>query len=162
MENSRQNIGHYLKFFSGEHDLLINVFNVHSIIETPELVSIVQAPTYILGVISIEGKSVPLIDTPVRLNLKKNNSVIEKSKTIVALPSGHKEQNDFLPIAFITENIDDVIMLNSDQMQPLPMVKAKYDSRLFEGVFEIDSRLMILLNIDNFYEENFDEILKTT
>ena len=159
MENN-QNQGNYLKFFSGGHHLLINVFNVHSIIEIPEITTISQTPKYILGVIVVEGNSVPLLDTPVRLNLTKTKSKIQKTKIIVTIPSDNVEQDEFMPIAFTTEDIDDVIILDQNEIQPLPTEKEEYDDRLFEGTYEHDQKLMMLLNIDNFYKENFDEIIK--
>ena len=151
--------GHYLKFLSGEHHLLLNVFNVHSIIETPDLTSLTQVPNYILGVISVDGLSVPLIDTTLRLNLPKGQSIEQRSKVIVVIPSDEESRNEFHPIAFTTDDIDDVIVLEKEQIQPLPTEKRSYDDRLFEGTFEYEQELMLLLNIDNFYKENFDEIL---
>lgn len=152
---------HYLKFYSGEHHLLINIFNVHSIIETPKVTSISQAPTYIPGVIIVNGISVPLIDTALRLNLPNSRRISDsRSKLIVVAPSNPESRNEYHPIAFTTEDIDDVIALEKEQMQPLPTEKELYDDRLFEGAFEHEQQLMMLLNIDNFYKENFDEILK--
>ena len=161
MEHNQHSKGHYLKFFVGGHQLLMNVFNVHSIIERPVVVSLAQAPAYILGIVSVEGTSIPLLDTSLRLGFPASPTSTAKSKIILASPSGAEEQDQFFPIAFTTEDIDDVIRLNAEDLQPLPMDKAAYDDRLFEGVFEHDQQLMMLLNIDNFYKENFDEILKT-
>lgn len=161
MKPSQEYLEHYLKFSSGGHHLLIKVENVHSIVEIPEIKTVAQTPNYISGVIVIEGESVPLMDTSLRLNLNPSKASI-RPKIIVAVPSYKEDQNEYHPIAFTTEEIDDVIALSLEGLQPLPTEKEEYDNRLFDGVFNVDQKLMMAINIDNFYKEDFDEILRRT
>lgn len=149
----------YLKFTAGGTKLMISVNNVHSIIEQPEIYKLSQVPDYILGVINANNEAIPLIDTSKRLNLHKPVTLVDRMKLLITIPSTN-DNDKFKPLAFITDDIDDIISIEQSKIQPLPVEKQQYDDRLFLGTAELNGDLFMLLNIDNFYKENFDEIIE--
>jgi purine-binding chemotaxis protein CheW len=59
----------YLTFALGEEKFAIPVEHVQEVVEYGHVTKVPQAPSYMLGIINLRGKVLPLMDTKIKLGL---------------------------------------------------------------------------------------------
>lgn len=130
----------FLSFTLGGEEYGIDILKVQEIrgYETPT--KIANTPDFIKGVVNLRGVIVPIVD----LRLKFNVGHAEyNSLTVVIILSIAKRV-----IGIVVDGVSDVVTLMAEQIKPAPKFGATFDTQYLLGLATLDSRMLILLDIE--------------
>lgn len=118
----------------------VDIGAVREIIRMQEITSIPRTPEYVEGVINLRGKVTPVVDLRKRFGLAVAERTNE-NRTVVVDIGG----ND---IGVIVDTVTEVMGVPADAVEPPSSVITTTDSDYLVGIVKLDSRLIILLDLE--------------
>ncbi len=119
----------------------IPVLKVQDILTPDKIASIPLAPREVKGSINLRGRIVTVIDVRARLGLPKHNS---GDKSMGVTVEHHNELYTLL-----VDSVGDVISLSHEFYENNPTTLDPIWREFALGVYRLDSRLMVVLDVEN-------------
>ncbi len=135
-------------FRIGDEEFGVDILMVQEIIRLPAITPIPNSPRFILGMINLRGRVIPIIDLRQRLRINgKNPAEAGRTMRILIL------EMDSHQTGFIVDSVSEVMKVPEAEIEPTPhLLTLSIDARYIEGVIKLANRLLILLD--------FTQILK--
>jgi purine-binding chemotaxis protein CheW len=127
-----------LAFVVGDEEYAFGVGEIREIIRYQPVTPIPRCPDYILGLISLRGEIVPVIDMKRRLSL--GEASVEGEPMIVIVSRGEES------VGFLVENISGIIRVPEDALEETPDIVPPDKAEFLRGVVQSGERLVTLLN----------------
>jgi purine-binding chemotaxis protein CheW len=118
----------------------IEIANVESIIKMQEITRVPKCPDFVEGITNLRGTVLPVIDLGKRFGIEdqaRNND----TRIIVVGFDGMK-------IGMIVTAVSEVLTIDDSVIEPAPAIVTTINSSFIAGIARIDSKLIILLNLD--------------
>ncbi|GMR16661.1 MAG: chemotaxis protein CheW [Gammaproteobacteria bacterium] len=115
--------------------------NVNEIIEYSEMTRVPLTPPHIKGVSNLRGNVVPVIDLAVRLG-KEPGETTKRTCIIIVEMDDDGEKMD---IGFIVDEVDEVLDIHADTIEPAPQFGADIRSEYINGMGKLNGQFVILL-----------------
>ena len=149
-EDSVQLVG----FKLGDEEYAIDVLKIQEIIRLIEITAVPRMEQFILGVINLRGKVIPVVDLRVRFELEKSDF---DKKTRIIVVKFEKEN-----IGFVVDEVTEVIRINKGIVEPTPPLVGSVGQEYILGICKYMKRLIILLDIDRvvYDDENITSDLR--
>ena len=116
----------------------VGIDSVHEIVKVPEITEVPDAPSYLVGVINLRGKIVPVVDLRKRLKLQ----VSERTKA-----SRMYDQDGGRLLGLLVDAVSEVIKVQPEAVEPPPDMITSIGVEYITGVAKRGSRLIILLDL---------------
>lgn len=129
----------------GDEEYAIDVLKIQEIIRTVEITSVPRTDSFVLGVMNLRGKVIPVVDLRVRFNLDKMDFDKETRIIVVRFDSEH--------IGFVVDEVTEVIRISKNMVEPTPPLVGSIGQEYILGICKYDDRLIILLDIDTVIAE---------
>ncbi|MGE4497081.1 MAG: chemotaxis protein CheW [Deferribacterales bacterium] len=129
----------------GDEEYAIDVLKIQEIIRTVEITSVPRTDSFVLGVMNLRGKVIPVVDLRVRFNLDKMDFDKETRIIVVRFDSEH--------IGFVVDEVTEVIRISKNMVDPTPPLVGSIGQEYILGICKYDDRLIILLDIDTVIAE---------
>ncbi|MCG8572382.1 MAG: chemotaxis protein CheW [Spirochaetes bacterium] len=127
----------------------INIMEVREIIRLSEITPIPNSPDFVDGVIKLRGQIIPIVDlgkrfhfTPVQFS--------EEDELLRGIIIIHVQD---MTIGIIIDQVNRVISINLDQIQPPPQMIAGIGAEYIEGVSRLEETLLIILNVRKLFSK---------
>jgi purine-binding chemotaxis protein CheW len=135
---TRQLVG----FRIGEEEFGVDILMVQEIIRLPIITPIPNAPSFILGMINLRGKIIPVID--LRQRLRINGGVRtendRRSRILIVEMFTHVT-------GFIVDSVSEVMKVAESEIEPTPhLVASSINAEYIQGVIKLPNRLIMLLD----------------
>lgn len=118
----------------------VNVHQVRSIERMVNITRVPKTPPFIKGVMNLRGLILPVIDLRKRFNLEES-SYSEDTRIIIV------SANE-IAVGLIVDAANDVIDVPANSVEPAPEVVGGIKASYLDGVAKLDSRLLVLLNLE--------------
>ncbi|PLX65991.1 MAG: chemotaxis protein CheW [Denitrovibrio sp.] len=125
----------------GEEEYAIDVLKIQEIIRTVEITSVPRTEGFVLGVMNLRGKVIPVIDLRIRFSLDKMD--FDKETRIIVVR--FETEN----IGFVVDEVTEVIRINKSMVEPTPPLVGTVGQEYILGICKYQDRLIILLDIDS-------------
>ncbi len=128
----------------------INVFKVREVMRTPPITSAPEMPASVVGMVSLRGVLVPVVDLAQYANVATDTP---RSIMIVTEYAGHTQ-------GFLVEGVDTILRLDWSQMKVPPEMLMAEMGGLVTAVTELaDGRLVMMMDVEKVLSEttNYDE-----
>ncbi|MDA8424221.1 MAG: chemotaxis protein CheW [Nitrospiraceae bacterium] len=122
---------------SGE-EYAVMVENVREVLKTRDLTRVPNAPDYILGVTSLRGTMLPIMDLCSRLGLTQAERT-DKARIIVVSP----DEED---VGFVVDRVHSVIRVRPDAIKPAPE-HVEHGAEFLRGIVRLGDKLYIVLDL---------------
>lgn len=122
---------------------------VEGIVKMQEITRVPFAPAYVEGVTSLRGSVIPVIDLCKRFGLEQEEHTIETRIIIVII--------DNIKIGIVVSAVDEVLSIDDDIIEVPPPMVNNINSDLITGIAKIDSRLVIMINLDHILSQEEKE-----
>jgi purine-binding chemotaxis protein CheW len=132
--------GQYLTLRLGGEEYAIDILRVQEIRSYEEPTRMVNAPTFIKGVINLRGVIVPIVD--LRLKLKIENVEYNDFTVVIILNVRGTV------IGAVVDAVSDVVTLTSQSIKPAPQFDTAIDARFITGLANLGERMLIVMNIE--------------
>ena len=130
----------YVSFWLEGQLLGVPVNAVQEVLNPQDIARIPRSRPEIAGLVNLRGQIVTAVDLRCRLNLPPNPSE-EGSMNVVIR---HKDE----PFSLLVDKVDDVINVSQDLMKPVPSTLDERWREVTAGVFRLDERLFVILNVE--------------
>jgi purine-binding chemotaxis protein CheW len=118
----------------------IEITKVQEIILLGEITRVPQTPDFIKGLINLRSAVIPVVDLRLRFGLPAEEPTDETRIMVVNV--GGKT------LGVVVDAVSEVLRVSRDQIVPPPPTVAGLGHEYLTGLVKLDSRLLILLNID--------------
>ena len=145
---------HHIVFTVGLQSFCIGVQHVKSIVKLPRIFPVPQAPTYIMGVVNVDGNVIPVINATVKLKMGDYTSPEQPTMLVLERLVEGKLQL----LGLHVDDVKDVIECSDHELRPLPTSRYEFDERLVDGTFRMQDDFIMKINIENFFRHNLDEL----
>ena len=135
----------FLNFIICSENYCIDINHVREIMAYPEITSIPQTPGYVVGVINLRGKIIPIVDLRRKFDLPPMETTERACAIVVELDY----QGDPTLMGIIVDETREVSNIPDDRISDVPYINAKIESEYIEGIAELDEGIMIIMNITN-------------
>jgi len=131
-----------LSFLLGSEEYVVAVDRVREVLTPREITPVPHAANYLLGVCSLRGIVMPIIDLNRRLGLATSERD-EKSRIIV-VSLGHDDQ-----VGLFVDRVRGVVRFTQSSVQPAPdTVEQGAGAEFLKGIARKNDRLYILLDVE--------------
>ena len=135
-----ENILQFASFYLNGELLGLNILQVQEIQQPQHITPVPLALPHIMGLISLRGQIVPLIDLRARLGMDTRQPLHNPYHIVV---------NTQATIAsFEVDDIGDVIDVPVQDFAPPPESVRAIDAKFLEGVYPLEREILTVLNVD--------------
>lgn len=132
--------GQYLTLRLGDEEYAIDILRVQEIRSYEEPTRMVNAPSFIKGVINLRGVIVPVVDLRLKLSL---DNVEYNGFTVVIVLNVRGTV-----IGAVVDAVSDVVTLTSETIKAAPQFETAMDARFITGLASVGDRMLIVMNIE--------------
>jgi purine-binding chemotaxis protein CheW len=133
----------YIEMGINQEIYAISIHDVHEIIKMPEITPLPNSKPYLLGVINLRGKIVPVICLRMRFGLP--TTAFTRSSRIVVV--NHSEEI----VGIVVDYVNQVTTFS--EIQPPPDRLAKAEQAFFEGIGFSERGMVNILNLTQLFRD---------
>ncbi len=136
--------GKYLTFDLAEEEYGLEILRVREIIGMMDITPVPRTPDFVLGVINLRGKVIPVIDLRLKFGLPYKDPD-ERTCVIVV-----EVQNDgqTVQMGIVVDRVNEVVDVKGAEVEPTPSFGVALDTAFILGMAKVGSKVKILLDID--------------
>ena len=130
----------------------VDIGAVREIIRLQEITRVPRTPDFVEGVINLRGKVIPVVDLRKRFMLP----VAEQNddNRIVVIDIGGQD------IGIVVDAVTEVLRILSESVEPPSSVITTADSDYLMGICKLESRMIILLDLERVLSEEEKSVLE--
>ena len=137
-----------VSFRLADEEFGVEITKVREIILLGPITRVPQTPEYVKGLINLRSTVIPVIDLRSRFGLPEGKLTDESR--IMVMNVGSKT------IGIIVDSVSEVLRISRDQIAPPPQTVASLGRDYLIGLAKLDTRLLILLDMDKILDEQTD------
>ncbi len=139
----------YLTFFIDGQLFAIPSSEVVEIIRMQPITFVPKLPPFIIGVINLRGKIVPLVDVRLKFN-KEKREYDDHTSIIVAEVSE-------LSVGLIVDSVNDVTNIAKNQISETPRLAKDSVNNFVKGIATLNDNAIMLLDIERILTDEDDD-----
>jgi purine-binding chemotaxis protein CheW len=129
-------------FRIGKEEFGVDILMVQEIIRITKITPIPNAPEFILGVINLRGRVIPVVDLRQRLKIRGNRPSADDKMTRILIVEMFAHV-----MGFIVDAVSEVTRVEVSAIEPTPnLVVSSVDAEYILGMIKLANRLIILLD----------------
>lgn len=132
--------GKFLTFFLGTEEYGIEILKVHEIIGMMPVTHVPRTAKFILGVVNLRGKIIPIIDLRLKLAMEQAPRT-EETCVIVVRANG-------MEVGVMVDKVSEVVNIDAADIEPTPAFAAGVSTDYILGIGKTQSAVKLLLDID--------------
>ncbi|MBN2656065.1 MAG: chemotaxis protein CheW [Spirochaetales bacterium] len=145
----------FVVFSVTDEEYGVPILAVQEIISLPNLTRIPGVPDYIPGIINLRGNIIPLYYLRSKFNLEKEK--LGSNTIVIIAQTGH--ESNMRTVGFIVDSVSDVVSITPENLSDKPEFSKAVDARYIEKIGKIGSRMIIIINLTDFFSENEQAVL---
>lgn len=141
----------YLTFALGEEKFAISVDHVQEVVEFSQVTKVPNAPAYMVGIINLRGRVLPLLDTKLKLGLAATERT-QKSRIMVLDIQTEEEKS--IQIGAMVDVAREVMEINNDEIQEAPEFEDLKTSAPITGIVNNHGDITMIMDITKVFSVN--------
>ena len=137
--------GKYLTFYVDKEMYGIEIQYVKEIIGLQTITQIPELPEYMMGIINLRGKIIPVMD--IRLRFRKNPREYNDRTCVIVVDI------DNMSIGLIIDSVSEVITIPESNIEKPPAIGRGVQNRYIKGIGKVDSSVKLLLDCHKLFTE---------
>jgi purine-binding chemotaxis protein CheW len=133
----------FIEMGIGQEIYAISIHDVHEIIKIPAITPLPNSKPYLLGVINLRGKIVPVICLRQRFELA--NAAFTRTSRIVVV--NHQEEIVGIAVDYVNQ------VTTFDEVQPPPDKLAKAEQAFFAGIGFSERGMVNIINLKQLFRD---------
>ena len=118
----------------------IDILEIQEIIKLPEITSLPRIKDFVLGIVSLRGTIVPIVDLRKMMGL--GDTEYSRATRVLVIRSEDE------PIGIVVDGVTSVLRIEREAIEPKPRTMQRGSSEFFKGVGRVDGRLLIILDAE--------------
>jgi purine-binding chemotaxis protein CheW len=137
--------------FKLEEDYGIELTRIKEIIRYQELTTIPEAPSFILGILSLRGIAVPVIDLRKLFQLPAQD--INQYTVIIVMEILGRL------VGMLVDGVSDMININDEDITAPPRFTERKGTKFIKGMVEKEKKFIMLLDVNKIFSADEIEII---
>ncbi|MBX7155827.1 MAG: chemotaxis protein CheW [Candidatus Kapaibacterium sp.] len=129
-----------VSFSLGSEEFGIDILSVQEINRVSSITRVPNAPKYVVGVINLRGKIIPVVDLRKRFSMP-SIATTEHSRIIVV-------ELDTRVVGFLVDSVRHVLHVPKSIIEPTPPMVGDIKSEYITGIARLDGTLLTLLDLE--------------
>ncbi len=129
-----------VSFNINDEEFGLDILKVQEINRMVEITRVPNTPDFVVGVINLRGKVIPIIDLRARLGMPEK--AYNKDTRIIVVELEGKV------IGFVVDKVNEVLRINKNITEPPPPMAGGINSDFITAVGKLENRLLILLDLN--------------
>ena len=129
-----------LAFWVADEEYALPIVEIQEIIKLPVITEVPRTPSAVMGIISLRGTIVPVLD--LRQVLRLDARVETRQSRILVL----RANGD--PVGLLVDRVTSVVRLDNEAIEATPRAMLRQENELLRGVGRLGGRLIIILDIN--------------
>jgi purine-binding chemotaxis protein CheW len=134
----------YLTFALGEEKFAIRVDHVQEVVEFGQVTKVPNSPDYMLGIINLRGRVLPLLDTRLKLGLP---ATIRSQRTRIMVLDIQTQDDKSLQIGAMVDIAREVVEIADDEIQEAPEFENLKTSAPITGIVNNQGDITMIMDI---------------
>ncbi len=147
----------YVVFSVENEEYGIPILSVQEIISLPGITKISGVPDYIPGIINLRGNIIPLYVLRSKFNMETKE--LNSNSIVIIVETGNEKKRT---VGFVVDAVSDVVSITDDNLSETPEFSTTIDINYIEKIGKVANRLIVIINLYNFFTETDKEALERT
>ncbi len=130
-------------FKIGREEYGIDILLVQEILKLPVVTKLPRSVDYIMGVIDLRGKVIPVVDLGRKFNIEGAKE--SESNRAIVVDIGGKQ------VGLAIDSVSHVIKINSNDIEPPPPVVKGISGRYIVGIAKLETGFVVILDINQIF-----------
>lgn len=136
--------GKFLTFDLADEEYGLDILRVREIIGIMAITPVPKTPDFVLGVINLRGKVIPVAD----LRLKFSLPFKEPDDRTCVIVVEVQNQGSTVQMGIMVDRVNEVIDVRGEEVEPSPSFGLSLDTSFIMGMAKVGNKVKILLDID--------------
>lgn len=132
-------------FKIGNEEYGIEILKVQEILKLPKVTKLPKSAPFIMGVIDLRGRVIPIVNLAKRFNQQINEK--EGDKRAIVVDIGGKQ------IGLAIDTVSHVVKIEASQIEPPPPVIKGISGRYIIGIAKHNQNYVVILDIDKIFSQ---------
>lgn len=128
-----------MAFRVADEEYAIPIADIQEIVKVPEITPVPRVHRSVLGIISLRGAIVPLLD--LRLALAMPAAELTRKARILVLKA------DGAPLGLVVDGVSSAVRLRAEAIGPPPATVERGPGELVQGIGRVGERMIIILDV---------------
>lgn len=137
--------GKYLTFDLAEEEYGVEILRVREIIGMMAITPVPKTPEYVLGVINLRGKVIPVVDLRLKFGLPYKEP---DERTCVIVVEMASDGGGTVQMGIVVDRVNEVVDVKAADIEPTPSFGVSLDTAFILGMAKVGEKVKILLDID--------------
>ncbi len=125
---------------------------IHEVLEFSKVTKVPRTPDYMLGVINLRGRVVPIIDLRRQFDMNIAEITVDTCNIIIDVTLDNEE----IAIGILADDVREVIDIDAGQLKPAPKFGSTMDTGFIKGIANVGEDFVIVLDIAKIFESSQD------
>jgi purine-binding chemotaxis protein CheW len=134
----------YMTFKLGNEVFAINVAQVREVLEVSRITKMPTVPDYMLGVVNVRGKAIPVADLRQRLGLNAAKETVSTRIIVMELTL----DGEPAVLGGLADSVHEVIELDPSNIIPPPHLAMRWRTEFIQGMGRRGDDFLIILDIN--------------
>ncbi len=134
----------YITFKLGNELFAINVEQVREVLEVSPITKVPTAPDYMLGVVNVRGKAIPVVDLRLRFGLPQVQQTLSTRVIVMELSI----EGEVTVLGGMADSVHEVIELDPASINPPPRLAMRWRSEFIQGMGRRGEEFLIILDVN--------------
>lgn len=130
-------------FKIGNEEYGIDILQVQEILKLPKVTKLPKSKPFIMGVIDLRSKVLPIVDLSKRFGIEANRTS-ENSRAIVVNIAGKR-------VGLGIDSVSHVFKLNAGDIEPPPPVVRGISGKYIVGIAKMEDSFVVILDINQMF-----------
>jgi purine-binding chemotaxis protein CheW len=133
----------YVTLCLGTEVFAVPVAMVHEILDYRDSFRIPEGPEYLIGLIDVRGRGVPVIDLRKKLGLQPVEPGLTTRIMVIAVPLGDR----VLALGLVADKVLEVVSFDTDELDAAPDVGIPWRSDYIAGVARRNGSFVVIFDL---------------
>ncbi|MBW4056585.1 MAG: purine-binding chemotaxis protein CheW [Proteobacteria bacterium] len=140
----------YLTFKLADEVFALDVAKVREILEITTITKVPQTPDFMRGVINLRGSVVPVIDMRLKFGMSATEQTVNTCIIVVEITM----DGDTTVLGALADSVQEVVEMEPESIEPAPHIGTKLNTDYIKGMGKVDSRFVMILDIDKVFSSD--------
>ncbi len=136
--------GKFLTFDLADEEYGLEILRVREIIGMMDITPVPRTPDFVLGVINLRGKVIPVADLRLKFGLPYKEPDDRTCVIVVEI----KNQDETVQMGIVVDRVNEVVDVKASDVEPTPSFGVTLDTSFILGMAKVGEKVKILLDID--------------
>lgn len=135
--------GKHLTFYLDKEEYGIPIINVKEIIGMMERTKVPRMPEYVVGVINLRGKVIPIMDLRLRFEMPQKDYDQRTCIIVIEVSVGKSKKM----MGIVVDSVSEVVNIEETEKEAPPSCGIGSESEFLDGIGKVKGKVVMMLNI---------------